>query len=115
MKRQTHINFRIIPTVFVIGLPIILSHPVFASDGNVMQVENFIKSIIQVLAGLAGLVATGFFVAGGFGYITSSGNPEHLEKAKHTLLYSGIGLAIVIAAFVISNIITDLATSAFGK
>ncbi len=115
VKRQTHINFRIIPTVFVIGLPIILSHPVFASDGNVMQVENFIKSIIQVLAGLAGLVATGFFVAGGFGYITSSGNPEHLEKAKHTLLYSGIGLAIVIAAFVISNIITDLATSAFGK
>jgi hypothetical protein len=52
---------------------------------------------------------------GGFGYITSSGNPEKLDKSKHTLIWSAIGLAIVIGAFVISNIVTDLATSAFGK
>ena len=98
-----------------IGLTVLIAHPVLAADGNVAQVENFIKSIIKVVAGLAGLIATGFFVFGGFVYITSSGNPERLEKAKHTLLYSGIGLAIVIAAFVISNIVTELATSAFGR
>jgi hypothetical protein len=98
-----------------IGTPLIIAHPALAADGNVAQVESFIRSIIKVVAGLAGLVATGFFVVGGFGYITSSGNPERLDRAKHTLLYSGIGLAIVIAAFVISNIVTDLATSAFGK
>ena len=115
VKRQTAINFKIVPILVAIGIPIILAHPAFASDGNVTQVENFIKSVIKVVSGLAGLVATGFFVAGGFGYITSSGNPEHLEKSKHTLLYSAIGLAIVIAAFIISNIVTDLATSAFGN
>jgi hypothetical protein len=109
-------NLRRFVALFVaIGLPLVLSHPALAADGNVTQVESFIKSVIKVISGLAGLIATGFFVAGGFGYITSSGNPEHLEKSKHTLLYSGIGLAIVIAAFVISNIVTDLATSAFGK
>lgn len=115
MKRQTAINLKVVPVLVAIGIPLILAHPAFASDGNVTQVENFIKSLIKVASGLAGLVATGFFVAGGFGYITSSGNPEHLEKSKHTLVYSGIGLAIVIAAFVISNIVTDLATSAFGS
>jgi hypothetical protein len=98
-----------------LGLPILLTHPAFADSGNITQVESFIRSVIQVVAGLAGLVATGFFVMGGFGYITSSGNPEHLDKAKRTLLHSGIGLAIVIAAFVISNIITTLATNAFGS
>jgi hypothetical protein len=108
-------NIKIVALFVALGLPIVLAHPAFAADGNVTQVENFIKSVIKVISGLAGLVATGFFVAGGFGYITSSGNPEHLEKSKHTLLYSAIGLAIVIAAFVISNIVTDLATSAFGK
>jgi len=82
---------------------------------DVSQVENFIRSVIQVIAGLAGLIATGFFVVGGFGYITSSGNPQHLDKAKSTLLWSGIGLAIVIAAFVVSNIIVQLATNAFGS
>ena len=108
-------NIKVVALVVALGVPIILAHPAFASDGNVTQVEDFIKSVIKVVSGLAGLVATGFFVAGGFGYITSSGNPEHLEKSKHTLLYSAIGLAIVIAAFVISNIVTDLATGAFGK
>lgn len=99
----------------VVGLPLVLAHPALATDGNVTQVENFIKSVIQVVAGLAGLIAAGFFVVGGLGYITSSGNPERLDRAKHTLLYSAIGLAIVIAAFVISNIVTGLATSAFGS
>lgn len=101
--------------LMALGLPILVAHPAFASDGNVTQVENFIKSVIQVLAGLAGLIATVFFVIGGFHYITSSGNPERLDRAKHTLLYSALGLVIVIAAFIISNIVTDLATSAFGK
>lgn len=108
-------NIKFVMLFVALGVPFILAHPAFASDGNVTQVETFIKSVIKVVSGLAGLVATGFFVAGGFGYITSSGNPEHLEKSKHTLIYSSIGLAIVIAAFVISNIVTDLATSAFGN
>lgn len=92
-----------------------LAHPALASDGNVGQVENFIRSIIKVVAGLAGLVATGFFVVGGFGYITSSGNPEHLDRSKRTLIFAAVGLAITIGAFVLSNIITTLATSAFGS
>jgi hypothetical protein len=107
---------KVLKLVSLIGASgaLFVAAPALASDGSVGQVEGFIRSIIQVVAGLAGLVATGFFVVGGFGYITSSGNPERLDRAKHTLLYSGIGLAIVIAAFVISNIITDLATKAFG-
>ncbi len=52
---------------------------------------------------------------GGFGYITSSGNPEHLDRSKRTILYSALGLAIALGAFVLSNIVTQLATSAFGK
>jgi hypothetical protein len=86
-----------------------------ASSGGVTQVESFIRSLIQAIAGLAGLVATGFFVVGGFGYITSSGNPEHLDRSKRTLLYSAIGLAITIGAFVLSNIISEIAAKAFGN
>ncbi len=114
MKKQSIIK---LTALFVaVGLPFVLAPEVFAqASGNVGQVEGFIKSLIKVLAGLAGLVATGFFVVGGFGYITSSGNPEKLDKAKQTLVWSGTGLAIVIGAFVISNIITELATNSFGK
>ncbi|GAC1501049.1 MAG: hypothetical protein NVS1B10_05030 [Candidatus Saccharimonadales bacterium] len=105
---------RKITTYVALAIPFIMIQPVFAADGNIGQIEGFIRSVIQIIAGLAGLVATGFFVAGGFGYITSSGNPHHLEKAKRTILFSAIGLAITISAFVISNIVTGLATSSFG-
>jgi hypothetical protein len=94
---------------------LLVSHPVSAAGGDVGQVESFIRNIIQVIAGLAGLIATGFFVLGGFGYITSSGNPENLDRSKRTLLYSAIGLAITISAFVLSNIVSDIATKAFSK
>jgi len=105
-----------IVTVFVaVGLPLVLAEPVFAQTAGVSNVENFIRNVITVLAGLAGLVATGFFVVGGFTYITSSGNPEQLDKAKRTLTWSAIGLAIVIAAFVLANIVTSLAKQAFGS
>lgn len=96
-------------------LPFILAEPAFAQTAGVSNVENFIRNVITALAGLAGLVATGFFVIGGFTYITSSGNPEQLDKAKRTLTWSAIGLAIVIAAFVLANIVTSLAKQAFGS
>jgi len=109
-------QLKIVGLIVAIGAPIILSSPAFAATtGDVSQVEDFIRNVIKVIAGLAGLIATGFFVVGGFTYITSSGNPEQLDKAKRTLTWSAIGLAIVIAAFVISNIVTSLATSAFGS
>jgi hypothetical protein len=106
---------KVIALILTIGLIFALPETVLAqSSGNVGQVESFIRNVIKVIAGLAGLIATGFFVVGGFGYITSSGNPENLEKAKRTLLYSAIGLAITIGSFVLSNIVAELASNAFG-
>jgi len=93
---------------------LIVASPVYAATAGVSQVETFINSVIQILVTLAGITATGFFVWGGFRYITSSGSPEQLEGAKKTILYSAVGLAIALGAFVLSNIISSLATTAFG-
>ncbi len=107
---------KIVALIVAVGIPFLIAPPALAAPtGDAAQVENFIRSVIQLIAGLAGLIATGFFVVGGFTYITSSGNPEKLDQAKRTLFYSAIGLAIVIAAFVISNIVTTLATQEFGS
>lgn len=111
MSRKTYC----LAAIFIVaGVPFVLANVALAAPAGVSNVENFIRSVIQVVAGLAGLVATGFFVAGGFTYITSSGNPEQLDKAKRTITWSAIGLAIVIAAFVLVNIVTTLARQAFG-
>ena len=94
-------------------LVLIMASPALADSGDLTKVQNFAQNVIQVLITLAGLLAAGFFVVGGIGYITSSGNPENLDRSKKTIMYSSIGLAVSIAAFVISNIVTDLATTAF--
>lgn len=88
--------------------------PALADSGDLGRVENFAQNVIQVLITIAGLLAAGFFVVGGIGYITSSGNPENLDRSKKTILYSSIGLAVSIAAFVVANIVTDLAKGAFN-
>lgn len=94
---------------------LILASPAYAQAADVDKVQTFIQSVIQVLVTLSGLIAAGFFVWGGIGYITSSGNPEVLEKSKKTIMYSAIGLTLVLGAFVISNIVSQLAGSAFGS
>ncbi len=99
----------------ILTLLLIAAPPAFAESADVSKIQTFIQSIIQVLVTLSGLVAAGFLVWGGFGYITSSGSPEALDKSKKTILYSAVGLTIVLAAFVLSNVISQLATTAFGS
>lgn len=88
--------------------------PVLAQSGDVDKIESFIRNVIQVLVTLSGVIAAGFFVWGGIGYITSSGNPEMLDKSKKTIIYSAIGLVIVLGAFVLSNVVSQIASSSFG-
>ena len=92
----------------------IFASQVYAQSDDVSKVQNFMVNIIEILVALAGILAALFFVWGGVGYITSSGNPEHLEKSKKTIFYSAIGLAVSLAAYVLVNIVTQTAQSAFG-
>lgn len=93
---------------------LVVASPAFAQSAEVGQIQSFIQSVIQVMVTLSGFIAAGFIVWGGVGYITSSGNPESLEKSKKTILYSAIGLTLVLGAFVLSNMVSQLATTAFG-
>lgn len=45
-----------------VGAPLVLASVALAAPAGVSNVENFIRSVIQVVAGLAGLVATGFLL-----------------------------------------------------
>lgn len=104
----------IVPTIFFVALVLFYASPAFASSTeDVAKIENFAKNVIQILVTLAGLLAAGFFVYGGVNYISSSGHPERLDRAKKTIIYSGIGLAVCIGAFVLTNIVSDLASQSF--
>ena len=92
---------------------VLLSASTAFAAPDLSKVQNFSTNVIQVLVTIAGLLAAGFFVMGGIGYITSSGNPENLDRSKKILVYSSIGLAICIGALVLSGIVSDLANQSF--
>lgn len=66
-------------------------------------VENLINWVIRVI----GVVSAAFLVYGGIQYITSAGDPTKLKRAKDTILYSLIGLAIVALATVITAFVSS--------
>lgn len=53
----------------------------------------------------AGVVALIFVIMSGISYITSGGDQKKLDKAKHTLTYTLLGLFLIFLSFVIIRII----------
>jgi len=88
---------------------------VYAQTAEVNQVVNFVKNTNQLLLIVAAALAGSFVILGSITYITSSGNPENLEKGKKTITFSLIGLVLAFAASLLVSIVTQLATKSFGS
>ncbi len=54
--------------------------------------------IVNILMFIAGFVAVGFVIYGGFQYMTSQGEPDKTAAAKNTITNAIVGLVIVLLA-----------------
>lgn len=73
------------------------------------ELDTVIQSIVNGVIAVAGTVAVIFIVVGGFNYMTSASDPSKIQKAKNTIMYACIGLAICALSFIIVNfVIVDL-------
>ena len=69
-----------------------------------VKIDNdLVTTIFNVVLALAGAVAVVFIIWGGIQFTLSQGEPNKIKKAKDTLLYSIVGLIIVMFSFVILN------------
>ena len=76
---------------------------------------ELIGNAIKLFLTFSGAVAIVFVIIGGFFYITAQGNEEQAEKGKTTLINAIIGVVIIIMAYVIINVITNLVSSPSGN
>src|SRR3989344_6015393 len=58
-----------------------------------------INNIIKVLLGLLGILAVLLILWGGFIWMTATGDPDKVEKAKKLIISGIIGLVIIFAAY----------------
>lgn len=81
-----------------------LAQVVDPNEFNVPKIEagpSQVQNIFSLVFAFAGAISVLMVVIGGLSYVLSAGDPQKTARAKDTILYALIGLAISIMAFVI--------------
>lgn len=78
-----------------------------ASAGTTL--EGTVKTIIDILSAIVGIIAVIMIIVGGFKFVTSGGDSSATKSARDTILYAIVGLVIVAIAqaivwFVLSRV-----------
>lgn len=71
-----------------------------------------VTNLIRVALSVLGLVAVAVIILGAVQFMTASGDPGKVKKAKDTILYGVIGLVVAILAYAIVNFIIVSVSSA---
>ena len=69
------------------------------------NLDDSITNILNWILGLIGVVCVIVMIIGGVQYMTSTGDPGKVKKAKDTIMYAIIGLIVVILAAAIVNFV----------
>jgi hypothetical protein len=70
--------------------------------------SEFLRTFINIMFGLAGVLAFINLIIGGLQWIWSGGEKEGLDKAKRRIIHSLIGLGIVYSSYALVYIIRVL-------
>lgn len=96
----------------VIGLALAMSASIVTSivvdvakEARAGSMSEFITSILNRVFLWAGIIAGIMVVYGGISYTKSVGEPAKVQKARQTLVFAAIGLAIVLLSAAIVNLI----------
>lgn len=74
---------------------------------DVSEDSPLVADVLTAIFMIIGALATLFIIIGGFRYIVSGANPEQVERAKKTIIYSVIGLAVAVFASMIINFVVS--------
>ena len=82
--------------------------PAVAMGGQGANIGNFLTPMIANVFIISGLFAFFVIIFAGFKYITGAGDKNSMTMATNMLNYGILGLVVVGAAFLITNIIGTL-------
>lgn len=84
-----------------------LAQTIDPKDVNIPRVEavNLIPGLLNTVYWVAGVAAVIVIVIAGIFYSTSEGSPDKIKRAKDAIIYSAVGLAVILTAFIITNFV----------
>ena len=72
------------------------------------EIKERVKTIINILLTLVGIVSVVMIIWGGITYSSSAGDPSKAQLAKRVITAAIIGLVLSLMAFVILNVVTTI-------
>lgn len=72
---------------------------------SIKDIPSFIRALINIVLTIGVPIVVLAIIYAGFLFVTAQGNEEKLKTAKKTFMYTIIGAAILLGAFVIANAI----------
>ncbi|MFH1547400.1 MAG: hypothetical protein ABIC57_02850 [bacterium] len=70
-----------------------------------VTMPEIVSELLRMATMIGGMVAVGMLAAGGFGLMTSSGDPEKLMNAKETINNALMGLALIVLSVFILELV----------
>lgn len=98
-----------VPGMFIVSINDILGCAIKTGDIKLWMIPYYIRYILELIIGLAGLVSVGGIVYGGYFYLFS-GITEDKEQGKNAIKNAIIGIVLSLTAWAIVNIVISLVT-----
>jgi len=73
--------------------------------GKNESLQNTIANIINIVLGFLGIIAVIIILAGGFKWMTASGNEDQVGEARKMIIQAVAGLAVIFLAYIIANFV----------
>lgn len=105
--KKTFLSFLLIALVFpVVALAAAYTSPLPTS----VELLDMIAQIANYLFWILLAISIVFIVYAGILFVTASGNPDQVEKARHIILYAVIGIIVAMLAYGIRTFLLTAAT-----
>lgn len=76
-----------------------------ANLGEAKDIRIVVANIIKIFLSFLGTLATVYLFYGGYMYMTSAGNDQRMGNASKIMLYSALGLFVILASYSINSFI----------
>lgn len=72
-----------------------------------VSTDNRLQVILNIVLAITGAIAVLIIVLAGFRYIISQGDPNTVATARNAIIYSLVGLVVIMFAFAIVNFVLE--------
>lgn len=74
-------------------------------DTTGLGLAGFLNNVLKLIILVAGLYMIVNFILGGYGIMSSEGQPEKLTKAQNKIYMSILGLVVIVGSFALAALI----------